>query len=162
MKTEYDRWISKVNKGTDECCWEWQGATYRHGYGHFRRKVDGSWKMYKAHRYSYEVFKNENQMLSKDQLVCHSCDNPKCVNPSHLFVGTTYDNVQDKMRKGRQRHGHKQGHRVLSETDVIKIRSDYASGILTMKEVADMNNTSASQVERIVNFKIHRKVGTEN
>jgi|DEB19_MinimDraft_3_1074340.scaffolds.fasta_scaffold02358_11 hypothetical protein len=155
MKTEFDRWNSKVIK-SDCGCWEWSGAKTRGGYGHFRRKLNNKHMMYKAHRFSFEYFKNNGVLLDSNTLVCHTCDNPKCVNPSHLFTGSSLDNIQDKLTKGRHRWGHKKGYRVLSEEDVIKIRSDYLSNSFSMKEVALMNNTSVPQVSRIVNNKTHK------
>ena len=162
MRNEHDRWASKVNKEAGTDCWEWQGAKYRKGYGHFRRLIDGEWKMYKAHRFSYEQFKNGGELLSKEICVCHSCDNPGCVNPDHLFVGSTQENINDKVKKGRQSYGVRQGHRIINEEEVIKIRNDYATGLYSMKQVGKINNTSASQVCRIVNYQTHRKVGTDN
>ncbi len=161
MQNEFDRWNEKVNR-IENNCWEWTGATYRRGYGHFRRKINGKWIMYKAHRFSYEYFKNQGELIDSSKLICHSCDNPQCVNPEHLFIGTVQDNINDKLKKGRHRSGCKQGHRMLSDTDVLKIKNEYATGKYSMKEVAQLNNTSAAQVCRIVNNQIHRKVGTEN
>ena len=162
MINEFTRWESKVNKNTETGCWEWEGAKYRKGYGHFRRVFDGVWKMYKAHRFSYEYFNNGGNLLDKDICVCHKCDNPGCVNPEHLFVGSTQDNIKDKIAKGRHSYGIRQGYRIISEKDVLKIREEYSTGLYSMKEIAKMNNTSAPQVSRIINGKTHRKVGTED
>jgi|DEB3_MinimDraft_2_1074329.scaffolds.fasta_scaffold08932_3 hypothetical protein len=164
MKTEIERWALKVNRSSDPSeCWLWTGASIRGGYGHFRRKINGIQKMYKAHRFSYEHFNNNGEMLPSSTLVCHKCDNPKCVNPQHLFLGTQQDNINDKIKKGRLKWGIKRGFRIISEDDVKKIKEDYASGLYSMKEVGVRNNTSASQVCRIVNGITHnRKVGTED
>lgn len=90
-----DRFFEKVDKS--DSCWVWTGAVNRAGYGRFC--VDGVNKL--AHRVSWEI---EHGVLTGGQHVLHKCDNPPCVNPKHLFLGTNRDNVTDKMEKGRH-HG---------------------------------------------------------
>ena len=77
-------------------CWEWKRATNNIGYGMFRIKQG---LMRTAHRVSYELFKGP---IPKGMVVCHKCDNPKCVNPDHLWVGTMKDNIRDMDNKGRR------------------------------------------------------------
>lgn len=77
-------------------CWNWTGTKDKDGYG----SLGFGNKVVRAHRLSHEAFIGP---VPTDLLVCHTCDNPSCVNPSHLFVGTVQDNNEDKRQKGRQR-----------------------------------------------------------
>ena len=148
MQTEYERFSNLVQK---QECWEWMGTTYRGNYGHFRRKIDGIWKMYKAHRYSYEYF---NGPIPNGLIIRHSCDNPKCVNPAHLLVGTHKENSQDMIKRGRKGYGvgpNSKRHDNLV-TDIRKYKVDNPS--IKGVELASIFKTSPAQISRILNNQI--------
>ncbi len=103
-------------------CWEWQGATTR-GYGEIRvgSMTDGSRRMVKVHRVVWgAVFGPIPEGLH----VLHSCDNPPCANPAHLFLGTNADNVADKVAKGRGAAGENHGRSKLTWGAVQAIHED--------------------------------------
>lgn len=85
-------------KETGTGCWEWQGARNEHNYGGV--SVNGKWR--KAHQVAWELAHGERP---EGACVCHRCDNPPCVNPAHLFLGSQIENIQDMHNKGRARGG---------------------------------------------------------
>ena len=108
----------KINPSTG--CRLWQcGQSSKYGY---------FWLEYKdrlAHRVAYELYIGK---IPKGMCVCHKCDTPKCVNPDHLFLGTTNDNMQDMCNKDRQAKGTLNGNSKLVPKDVIKIRRMLING----------------------------------
>lgn len=90
------RFLDKIEKS--DSCWIWKGTCFHVGYGAFWFKGNHQY----AHRISYEMFKGK---IEDGKLVCHTCDNRKCVNPAHLFLGKKQDNVSDMMIKKRHAKG---------------------------------------------------------
>ena len=108
------RILSKFILEKDTGCWNWNGFIDYNGYGKvtYHRMTMG------AHRLSYMLFVGD---IEKGFDVCHKCDNRKCVNPDHLFLGTRKDNVHDSMSKGRQARGFSLPQTKLSVDDVKSI-----------------------------------------
>lgn len=118
-----DRFWPKVKTGAG--CWEWQASIYPKGYGQFG--IAG--KPALAHRVSWFIAHGEWPTF----LVCHKCDNRKCVRPDHLFEGTHSDNIRDMDRKGRRpstikRTSEMQPFVTITEEIVRNMRLDYAQG----------------------------------
>jgi len=103
-----------------DACIEWTGTIGTGGYGLVARKQYG--KQYKAHRVAYCEHHGITLDAIKGWHVLHACDNPPCVNPNHLSLGTDKDNSDDKLRKCRQARGESSGQAVLTEAIVREIR----------------------------------------
>jgi hypothetical protein len=119
MKTLEERFWSYVAKGNEEECWEWRGALKKNGYG----VLTVNHRQVLVHRLSYELHNGD----IGDLCVCHSCDNPKCVNPNHLFLGTHQENMDDKVEKGRVSRGEDLPQTKLTVEDVLFIRESAES-----------------------------------
>ena len=139
--TDSQRFMKYVQKEND--CWIWIGGQ-ANGYGKFRYLGKGM----VASRASYMLFNGE---IPEGHFVCHTCDDPLCVNPAHLFTGSCQDNVNDKMNKGRHviLRGESHPHAKINEKDVIDIRNS----VKTINSIASKYNISISMVKMIRNGK---------
>lgn len=144
-----NRFWAKVDIKTDaNLCWEWQAGKSGFGYGQFKVR---SYHKVDSHRVAWELMYGE----TPDGLwVLHTCDNPRCCNPNHLFLGTALDNARDKESKNRgNKAGEHNGDHKLTAKQVEYIRSRFAVGNILKCELAAEMGVSASTISRIVRNK---------
>jgi hypothetical protein len=120
---EAARFWSKVDTSSENGCWMWMGARRRKGYGVITDPR--STKQRIASRVSYTLTYGE---IPSGLCVCHVCDNPTCVRPDHLFLGTNADNIADKVAKQRQTRGEKHRNTHLTDCQIKEIRLACESG----------------------------------
>lgn len=131
-------------------CHYWIGALGRkNGYGTFHIREKGNRnnrKQYKAHRLIYEFYKGP----IGDKHVLHVCDNPQCVNPDHLFLGTHQENMHDMAKKGRAWCGSKHKSAKLTSEQVLEIRKLYAEGGHTTRSLGAIYGVNGRHIHNIV------------
>lgn len=96
FKNVVEAYLSRVIKSSDDKCWDWNSNKNIHDFGY--AVIPFKKERLKAHRFSYEYYIGP---IPKGKFVCHKCDNPRCTNPKHLFLGTNLENIQDCIDKGR-------------------------------------------------------------
>ena len=128
--SDIERFWDKVDKRGDDDCWEWMGGKSRGGYGRFWFIDD----TIMPHRFSW--FLANGKIPQHQPFICHTCDNPSCVNPAHLFAGDSDDNILDMMIKERGARGSHNGAAKLNESQVMEIIGYLASKKRTHKSIA--------------------------
>lgn len=144
-----ERFMEKVIPEPNSGCWLWSAGEKIKGGGYGAFGYKG--KVARAHRVSYELFCAE---IPIGLFVLHKCDNPCCVNPDHLFLGTHQDNMDDRERKNRNKlpfqDGEKNHQAKLTEDDVRKIRS---MSEMRHEDIAKIFNVQRRQISRIIERK---------
>lgn len=147
-------WQKVTITANPDLCWEWLFRCNEDGYGVLTYKQ----KHYYAHRMAWEL---TNGSIQKGMCVLHKCDNPPCCNPHHLFLGTHKQNMEDKVKKGRQPKGDAirqyvkgelQGAHKLTRLQVNEIRQRYAMGGITYTRLGKEMGVCAAHIGRIVRY----------
>jgi hypothetical protein len=128
---DIERFWSKVKK--TETCWLWEAGKFYKGYGLFRYKG----KLVRAHRFSWSIFHKQN--IPDGMQINHHCDNPACVNPEHLYLGTQKDNRRDSIVRNRTAKGTKNGMYTHPESRLYGDKNPNAK--LTISQVVDIRNS---------------------
>lgn len=147
------RFMKNVSPEPNSGCWLWTASLTPYGYAQLG--VGGAGRGSRvAHRISFELFKGP---ISAGMSICHVCDNRTCVNPDHLFEGTTNDNIQDAVSKKRNAYGERCGQSILTEDAVRDIRRS----ILGTSALARKYGVSPAAVSRVKSFQTWRHVGMD-
>ncbi len=122
-------------------CWIWHGTKVTRGYG----QISSNGKIWRAHRLSWALHKGN---IPAGVLVLHKCDNPSCVNPEHLFLGSVQDNVDDRIKKGRSARGSNMGSSKLTEANVhaIRARLSHAETHVSIAASFDVTESAISHI----------------
>lgn len=151
------RFNEKWEPVTESGCWIWTGAAVPLGYGYLRITLSKNYsKSFRAPRLSWEIHCGQ---IPENLIICHACDNPTCVNPSHLFLGAHKDNSGDMSRKGRHKipnlRGENHPRAKVSACDVETIRRRYADGEMNQYELAETYGIAQSSVWAIIARRSH-------
>lgn len=159
---DIERFWSKVSRTDDlDSCWEWKAKTVGNGYGQISigGRPENGGRFIMAHRIAYELELGE---IPEGLRVLHTCDNPSCCNPRHLFVGTDKDNAIDKMKKGRWRGGCPPGENSsrakLTWDQVYEIREKYRTGGFTMQMLASEYGIWKGTIAKIINNQTWKEI----
>lgn len=130
--------------GPNGDCWEWQGMiNNKNGYGYMYYKG----RTQQVHRLSYAYYNQGADMEGKD--VRHTCDNRRCMNPSHLLLGSRKENMADAIERDRLLRGEDRWNSKLTRQQVLEIKQLLANGKLTQQEIADKYGVTRSCVSKI-------------
>jgi hypothetical protein len=135
LEEKFNQYVLKGNG-----CWEWQWLKDKNGYG----LLPYAGKQYRAHVVSLEL--HGNPVTKENPIACHTCDNPSCVNPSHLYPGTYKTNSQDMIDRGRSQKGSTNVQSKLSEKDIIDIRAS-AERVCNLAKKYNVSHASISGIK---------------
>ncbi len=139
-----DVW-KRINKKSDEECWNWIGVISKTGYGHMRIN-------YKHHLVHRIVYKEICGSIPEGMCVLHKCDNRSCCNPKHLYIGTYKDNSCDMINRGRKASqiGEKNNASKLTNEEINQIKFLFSTGKYFQKELGKMFGVTQSNISCIV------------
>ena len=153
--SDISRFWNKVDVLGPKQCWPWRAAKLW-GYGAFGIMLPVQKQMIcRAHRVMWRIVYGP---IPPRQCVLHSCDNPRCVNPSHLFLGLPKDNVQDRDRKARNVKGSKHGAARLTENDVFCIRGTYKRGEVSQQQLADNYKVTRAAISLVIRHRTWKHI----
>lgn len=139
------RFWEKVIKNDADSCWPWIGALLNSGYGQIGSTRTGIF--HQAHRLSWIL---HNGPIPNGLQCLHKCDNRKCVNPNHLWLGTNLDNVRDKVLKNRHIYGSKVPHAKLTDDKVRLIRNMKTESRMPSTKIAKLFGVCATTIDSII------------
>jgi len=148
------RFWAKVQKMGDDDCWAWIAAQDKDMYGKFRLCENGKKIDVRAHQYAYYL---ATGFMPHALHVCHTCDHPYCVNPSHLFLVTIQENTQDRHQKGRDAKGEKSGNAKLTANKIQEIRKLRKEG-MSLAQLSSQFQVSKTTISGIANHKTWKHV----
>jgi hypothetical protein len=145
--THFSNLLDRIDIDWDTQCWNWRGHKTIDGYG--RTSFYGKLRL--AHRLSKFLFGHMRPKHFNDihKVVMHKCDNPACINPHHLVVGTQLENIADRHAKGRTRGGTSVWSARLTEDNVRSIRCEYKNSQRSAEELALKHKVSVAQIKAI-------------
>lgn len=147
-------WNNVAITADDTKCWLWLGGVGARGYG-MKWWIDRNTR---AHRVAWMI---PDYFIPSNMEVCHTCDNPLCVNPKHLFLGTHAENMKDRDSKGRgimpPRIGEHNGMSKLTNENINEIRERYALGGVTQQELATEYGVARSNISLIFHYRTWKK-----
>ncbi len=139
-----ERLMQRIKKN-EKGCWEWQGsiAKGRYPYG-FISTSDG---LQNTHRVAWKLFRGS---IPRGMLVCHTCDNPRCCNPDHLFVGTQKDNLDDRKRKGRTLTGQRHPNSAITDSLAEQLRKEFDGVRGSIRRLSEKHGITSDVVRNVV------------
>jgi hypothetical protein len=155
VETNAARFERQVSFAAKHDCWLWNGTISNVGYGQLHIKFGlRQYRLVLAHRFSWELFRCQ---ISNDVCVLHRCDNPRCVNPHHLFLGSMKDNTMDMIAKGRAKFFGGKGKKLCKEQAELAARL-YNDGRLMYQQIGDIFGVSRKTVARAVSEYLNRSL----